>query len=338
MIYDNSIPMKILVTGSEGFIGSHLTEELVKLGYDVRAFIMYNSFNSNGWLNTIPSEIKKKIDFFYGDIRDSELVKNATRNCNVIFHLAALIGIPYSYIASRSYIETNVIGTLNLLNAIKDTNIHKFIHTSTSEVYGTAQYIPIDEKHPLNAQSPYAASKTAADQLVLSYTKSFKIPSIIIRPFNTFGPRQSLRAIIPTIITQLIQNSDQIKLGSLTPTRDFTYIEDTVDALILSLKSQFQYSEIFNLGTGYEISIKSLAELISKKMGKDTCVFDDDIRKRPINSEVERLISNNEKAINELSWNPKYVNENGFNLALDKTIKWFKDNKNLINYSSNYIR
>ncbi len=327
--------MKILVTGSEGFIGSHLTEKLLNLGYDVRAFILYNSFNSVGLLKDVNPKYKKKIEYFFGDIRDPLVVSKAVEDCDTIFHLASLIGIPYSYIAPGSYVATNINGTLNLLNSIKGKKI-KFIHTSTSEVYGTAQYQPINELHPLNAQSPYAASKIAADQLVLSYANTFNIPSITIRPFNTFGPRQSLRAVIPTIITQCLTNSKNIRLGSLSPKRDFTYIKDTVNGFIAGFNSNFKSGETFNLGTGTEISIGEIAKILIKKINPKLKINNDNIRKRPKKSEVMRLISDNHKAKKELKWKPKYINKK-LNEAFDETIQWYKGNE-LINLSnSDYI-
>lgn len=317
--------MKILVTGSEGFIGSHLTEKLLDLGYEVRAFVLYNSFNSRGWLNNIKIKNKKNIEFFFGDIRDPDLIVKALKDCKTVFHLASLIGIPYSYSAPSSYIETNVSGTLNILNALKEKNQTRIIHTSTSEVYGTAQYQPIDESHPLNAQSPYAASKIAADQLVASYAKSFETPSVIIRPFNTFGPRQSLRAVIPTIISQCINNRKSIKLGSLSPRRDFTYISDTVDGFIAAMNSDKKNAEVYNLGTNSDVSIGNLAEIIINKINPNLKIESDEIRERPNESEVMRLISDFSKAKKELKWKPKYVNEK-FNLGIDKTIEWLIKN------------
>ena len=327
--------MKILVTGSEGFIGSHLTEKLLKLGYDVKAFILYNSFNSVGWLKDINPKYKKKIEYFFGDIRDPLLVSEAIKDCETIFHLASLIGIPYSYIAPQSYIETNINGTLNLLNSIKEKKI-KFIHTSTSEVYGTAQYQPINEFHPLNAQSPYAASKISADQLVSAFSKSFNIPSITIRPFNTFGPRQSLRAVIPTIITQCFANTKKINLGSLNPKRDFTYINDTVDGFIAGLNSSITNGETYNLGTGTEISIHEIAKILIKKINPKLKINNDNNRIRPKKSEVMRLISDNQKAIKELNWKPKYINKK-LNDAFDETISWYKNNLSINTSKSDYI-
>lgn len=329
--------MKILITGSEGFIGSHLTENLLSRGYKIKAFILYNSFNSKGWLNEINRKYNKNIEFVFGDIRDPALVNNAVKDCDSIFHLASLIGIPYSYKAPFSYYDTNVKGTLNLLDSIKGKKIKKFIHTSTSEVYGTAQYQPIDEKHPLNAQSPYAASKIAADQLVSAYCNSFEIPAITIRPFNTFGPRQSFRAVVPTIISQsLFSKSNKIKLGSLNPTRDFTFIDDTVDGFIKGFKSNKKNGEIYNLGTGNEISIKELALKITNKINPKIKIVNENIRKRPKKSEVMQLISNYEKAKNDLKWQPKYINKR-FDEAIDKTIDWYRNrnllNKNIINYN-----
>jgi len=317
--------MKILVTGSEGFIGSHLTQKLLDLGHEVRAFVLYNSFNSKGWLSNIQIKNKRNIEFFFGDIRDPYLVTQAVKDCHTVFHLASLIGIPYSYLAPSSYIETNLTGTLNILNSIKESKHTRIIHTSTSEVYGTAQYQPIDETHPLNAQSPYAASKIAADQLVSSYSKSFETPSVIIRPFNTFGPRQSLRAVIPTIISQCLYSSKSIKLGSLSPKRDFTYVADTVDGFIAAMNSDKKNAEVYNLGTNSDISIGNLAKIIINKINPKLTIESDEIRERPDESEVMRLISDFSKAKNELKWKPKYTNQE-FNVAVDQTIEWFKNN------------
>ncbi|MDK2801637.1 MAG: hypothetical protein PWQ70_3256 [Clostridiales bacterium] len=312
--------MKILVTGSEGFIGSHLTEILVEKGYEVKAFVRYNFKNDWGWLEK--SKYLKEIEVYTGDIRDYDSVYDAMKDVEVVFHLAALIGIPYSYISPLAYIKTNTEGTYNVLEAARKLNIQRVIHTSTSEVYGTAQYVPIDEKHPYNPQSPYAASKAAADHLALSYYRSFDLPVTIIRPFNTFGPRQSARAIIPTIISQILSGKEQIKLGNLNPTRDLTYVKDTVNGFITVGLHEKTIGDVYNLGTGREISIGDLAKKIMKLIGKEVEIITDKERIRPEKSEVERLLSNPEKAMKLTGWKPQYTLEEG----LIETINWIKDN------------
>ena len=283
--------MRILVTGACGFIGSHLVEKLVKQNYNVKAFTFYNARGSNGWLDNVDKKIINDLEIVSGDVRDQEFVLNNSKKIDIVFHLAALIGIPYSYHASKSYIDTNINGTYNILNAAKINNISKTIITSTSEVYGTAQTVPITEKHRLNAQSPYAASKTAADQLSLSFFNSFQVPLTIIRPFNTYGPRQSARAVIPTIITQIKGGKNTIKLGSTHTTRDFSYVEDTVEGLILASKPNIALGKTLNLDSNFEISVLETAELISNIMGIDLSIDLDNQRKRPKNSEVFRLFS-----------------------------------------------
>lgn len=312
--------MKVLVTGSEGFIGSHLTEILVEKGYEVKAFVRYNFKNDWGWLEK--SKYLKEIEVYTGDIRDYDSVYDAMKDVEVVFHLAALIGIPYSYISPLAYIKTNTEGTYNVLEAARKLNIQRVIHTSTSEVYGTAQYVPIDEKHPYNPQSPYAASKAAADHLALSYYRSFDLPVTIIRPFNTFGPRQSARAIIPTIISQILSGKEQIKLGNLNPTRDLTYVKDTVNGFITVGLHEKTIGDVYNLGTGREISIGDLAKKIMKLIGKEVEIITDKERIRPEKSEVERLLSNPEKAMKLTGWKPQYTLEEG----LIETINWIKDN------------
>jgi len=326
--------MNILVTGSEGFIGSHLTEKLVKLGHKVKCTVLYNSFNDYGWLETIDKKVLKEIEICFGDIRDFSFVKKSMKNCEAVMHLAALIGIPYSYTSPKSYIDTNVIGTLNVLEAAKELNIKKIIHTSTSEVYGSAKFIPITEQHPLNGQSPYSASKIAADQLANSYHLSYGTPLIILRPFNTYGPRQSLRAIIPTIITQILNNSKKINLGSLKPTRDFSYVSDTVSAFVAALKSTNSLGETINIGSGTEISIKKLAELISKVVNKKIIIASEEKRKRPKKSEVSRLCCSNKKALKLLKWKPQYVGKKGMEIGIKETVEWFKKINNQKKYKS----
>lgn len=313
---------KILVTGSEGFIGSHLIEKLVEMGSDTKAFILYNSFNNWGWIDTLSNDIKKNVEVILGDIRDIDSVYKATENVDAVFHLASLIGIPYSYYAPSSYINTNIIGTLNILRACKEHNISKLIHTSTSETYGTAKYVPIDENHPLCGQSPYSASKIGADMLVESYYRSFDLPVVIVKPFNTYGPRQSARAIIPTVISQILSKEKKIKLGSLEPTRDMNYVKDTVNGFIKIMESDATVGETINIGTGKEISIGDLVRKIINIMNEDIEIILDKERLRPINSEVNRLCADNSKLKKLTSWQQQYSLEDG----LKETIEWIKNN------------
>jgi NAD dependent epimerase/dehydratase len=327
---------KILVSGADGFIGSHLVEALVDKGAHVRALVCYNSFNSYGWLDTLSEETLSKIEVVSGDIRDNIFISEITKGVDYVYHLAALIAIPYSYQAPKSYIDTNVNGTLNLLQAARENNVQKFIHTSTSEVYGSALYVPIDEKHPLQPQSPYSASKIAADQLALSYYYSFDLPVTIIRPFNTFGPRQSSRAVIPNIIAQLASGVKSVYLGSLSPTRDFLFVQDTVSGFIAAGEHQGLEGQTINLGTGQEISIGGLFDCICEVMEVyDATVVVEDLRIRPNKSEVQRLLANNQLAKILLHWNPKYCDANGFKKALKITTEWFCDSKNLARYKTN---
>ena len=326
---------KILVTGADGFIGSHLVEKLVKLGYSVKAFVHYNPNGSCGWLDKTSSDLLKEIEIFSGDIRDPNGVEKSLENCNIVFNLAALIGIPYSYHSPNTYLDTNVNGLLNILNNAKKNKISKIIHTSTSEVYGTAKKVPIPENHPLNAQSPYAATKIAADQLAMSFYKSFDTPVGIIRPFNTYGPRQSMRAVIPSIIVQILKNKKSIKLGELKPTRDFNFIDDTVAGFVSQLKSNNGIGEIINISSNFEISIGDTVNLISQLMKKEISVKKDKIRLRPKKSEVNRLIGDNRKAKKLLKWKPKYSNINGFKKGLEQTIDWFTNN--LSDYKNDYL-
>jgi NAD dependent epimerase/dehydratase len=325
---------KVLVTGADGFIGSHLVEALVHQGYYVKAFVLYNSFNSWGWLDKISPEVLKNVEIFSGDIRDPHGVKVAMKGCDFVLHLAALIAIPYSYHSPDTYIDTNVKGTLNLLQAARELGVEKFIHTSTSEVYGTARFVPITEEHPLQGQSPYSASKIGADQLAFSFYSSFDLPVIIARPFNTYGPRQSARAVIPTIITQLAKNQTEIKLGSITPTRDFNYVKDTVSGFIAALETKVGMGEVFNFGSNFEVSIGDTVKIISELMGREVKIITDDIRLRPDNSEVERLWADNSKAIKQLNWQPSYSGIEGFKRGLTETINWFNDETNLKSYKS----
>ena len=318
----------MLITGADGFIGSHLTEQLVKEGAKVKAFVYYNAFNSWGWLDTLPRSILTELEVFAGDVRDASCVESATKDSDVVFHLAALIGIPFSYDCPDSYLETNVKGTLNVLQAARKLRIEKLLVTSTSEVYGTALYAPIDEKHPLQAQSPYSATKIAADRLAESFHRSFGVPVVIVRPFNPYGPRQSARAIIPTIIVQLLSAPKEIRLGSLTPIRDFTYVKDTVNGFVELAKSDKSIGQEVNIATGQEISIGQLAkELIGQLSPKTTIACDED-RVRPPRSEVERLLGSNEKIRSLTNWKPQYDLSRG----LSETIAWFKDPANRSRY------
>ena len=325
--------MRVLVTGSDGFIGSHLVEELVRRGYDVRAFVMYNSFNSWGWLDKCAPDVKENFDVFQGDIRDPNGVRQAITGCEVVLHLAALIAIPFSYHSPDSYVDTNIKGTLNILQAAREKNV-RVIHTSTSEVYGTAEFVPITELHPLKGQSPYSATKIAADQLAFSFYSSFELPVTIIRPFNTYGPRQSSRAVIPTIISQIASGAGNIKLGSVHPTRDFNFVEDTVEGFIASMNSVDAYGEVINLGSNFEISIADTALMIANIMSKDVNVGTDDIRLRPEKSEVERLWADNKKAKSLLGWEPSFCGLDGLERGLKKTIKWFSEPENLSLYKT----
>ena len=325
---------KILVTGADGFIGSHLTESLVQNGYNVRAFIFYNSFNSWGWLDHSPPEIKNSLDVFAGDIRDPHGIKKAMEGCNIVFHLAALIAIPYSYHSPDTYVDTNIKGTLNIVQAARELKVDKVIHTSTSEVYGTACFVPISEKHPLQGQSPYSASKIGADQIAMSFYSSFDTPIAIIRPFNTYGPRQSARAVIPTIITQIANGKKCIKLGALTPTRDFNYIKDTVNGFIAVAKSDKSVGEVINIGSNYEISIGETAKIIAEVMGKSVELKTDTERLRPEKSEVDRLWADNSKAKELIGWKPLYGGRGGLREGIKETVDWFKNRNNLMLYKA----
>jgi dTDP-glucose 4,6-dehydratase len=325
--------VKILVTGADGFIGSHVVETLVKSGHEVRAFVLYNSFNSWGWLDESDKSIRDSIDIFAGDIRDPHGVDKAVEKQEVILNLAALIAIPYSYHSPDTYIDTNIKGTLNILQAARRHGVKRVVQTSTSEVYGTAQYIPIDEVHPLHPQSPYAATKVGADQLALSFHASFDVPVGILRPFNTYGPRQSARAVIPTIISQLA-NKSKVKLGSLSPTRDFSFVQDTANGFLAAAQSDAIVGQTINLGSGFEISIKETAETIAKLMNTKLELVDDEQRVRPENSEVERLHASIEKAKTLLGWQPELKGLAGFETGLKKTIEWFSNPKNLSRYKA----
>jgi NAD dependent epimerase/dehydratase len=325
---------KVLVTGADGFIGSHLTESLVKAGYSVRAFVMYNSFNSWGWLEQIPDEITNSIEIFAGDVRDPHGVDEAVRGCEAVLHLAALIAIPYSYHSPDTYVDTNIKGTLNILQASRRSGVKRIIHTSTSEVYGTARFVPITEEHPLRGQSPYSASKIGADQLAYSFYSSFGLPVVIARPFNTYGPRQSARAVIPTVITQIASGAEQLKLGVITPTRDFSFVQDTVDAFVATLRSDVGLGEVVNFGSNFEISITDVVRLIAEKMNATIDVISDTERMRPVNSEVERLWADNSKVRDLFGWSPKYAGRDGLARGLQETINWFTQPENLQYYKS----
>lgn len=323
---------KILITGADGFIGSHLTEDLVKSGHNVRALVLYNSFNSWGWLDQLARDIQENIEVISGDIRDPHGVKEAMQGCDLVMHLAALVAIPYSYHSPDSYVDTNIKGTLNVLQAARQLGTEKVIHTSTSEVYGTARYVPIDEEHPLQGQSPYAATKIGADQLAMAFYYSFQTPVAIIRPFNTFGPRQSARAVIPTVISQIASGQQTIKLGNINPTRDFNYITDTVRGFVLAAESDSTIGEVINIGSNYEVSIGQVVEYIAGLMHKEIVVQSDQKRVRPEKSEVERLWADNSKAKELLGWAPEFAGPEGFKRALSKTINWFTDPDNLRKY------
>ena len=321
---------KVLITGSDGFIGSHLVERLVEEGCKVKAFVYYNSFNSWGWLDTFQKDLLSKIEIFSGDVRDPNGVRESIKGIDVVFHLAALIGIPYSYHSPDSYVDTNIKGTLNILQAARDCNCEKILVTSTSEVYGTAKYVPINEDHPYQGQSPYSATKIGADRMAESFYRSFNLPITIVRPFNTYGPRQSARAIIPTIITQLLNGKKEIKLGSLYPTRDLTFVNDTVAGFVEIAKSDSTIGEEINIATQSEISIGDLANKLISIINPEAKIFEEQKRLRPKNSEVERLFGCNEKIKKLTKWEQKHSLDEG----LKKTIEWFKNSYNLKGYKA----
>jgi len=323
---------KVILTGSEGFIGSHLLRVLLEEPFKVRAVVYYNSFNSLGWLESMNKEGDDNIEIFMGDIRDPYGVRKAMEGCEAVLHLAALIGIPYSYHSPDSYVDTNIKGTLNVLQAARDLGVKRVIHTSTSEVYGTPQTVPIREDHPLQGQSPYSATKIGADQLALSFYHSFGLPVTILRPFNTYGPRQSARAVIPTIITQILKGKREIQLGSIHPTRDLVFVEDTVDGFLKALEASNIAGEVIQLGTGHEISIGDLANLIAELMEVKIRIREDAQRVRPKGSEVERLVADASKAKKLLGWEPKYAGREGLKKGLLKTIEWFRKPENLRHY------
>lgn len=313
---------KALVTGADGFIGSHLTEKLLKEGYNVKAFVFYNSFNSWGWLDTLPKETLSQIEIFQGDVRDPNGVRDAVKGMDEVFHLAALIAIPFSYHSPDSYVDTNIKGTLNVLQAARDADVQRLLVTSTSEVYGTAQFVPITEEHPYQGQSPYSATKIGADRMAESFYRSFEMPITIVRPFNTYGPRQSARAVIPTIITQLLSGKEEIELGSLTPTRDFNYVLDTVNGFYEIARSDRTIGEEINIATQNEVSIGQLAQELIDQINPSAKIVCDEQRQRPEKSEVGRLLGSNEKIMRLTDWKPQYTLEEG----LARTIEFFADN------------
>ena len=323
---------RILVTGADGFIGSHLTEELVRGGYKVRAFVLYNSLNSWGWLDRCAQDVKGNFEVFTGDIRDHNGVKEAMKGCDAVLHLAALIAIPYSYHSPDTYVDTNVKGTLNILQAARELNIRKVIHTSTSEVYGSARFVPITEDHPVLGQSPYSATKIGADQLAYSFYAAFGLPVIIVRPFNTYGPRQSTRAVIPAAISQIAAGRKQIRLGAMSPTRDFTYVADTVRGFVAALEADAALGEVINVGSNFEISIGDTVAMIARLMSADVTVLCESERLRPEKSEVERLWADNAKAARLLGWKPEYAGREGLERGLAETIEWFRIPSNLTSY------
>ncbi len=319
---------KVLVTGADGFIGSHLVEKLIDEGCQVKAFVYYNSFNSWGWLDSFPKEKLQQIEVFSGDIRDPHGVKNAMKDVEIVFHLAALIAIPYSYHSPDTYADTNIKGTLNIVQAAKELGIERILVTSTSEVYGTAKYVPIDEKHPRQGQSPYSATKIGADAMADSFYRSFNVPITIVRPFNTYGPRQSARAVIPTIITQLLYGKTEIKLGSLHPTRDLTFVKDTVNGFIEIAKSDITIGHEINIAMQEEITIGDLAQNIINQINPQASIISDEIRLRPEKSEVERLFGSNKKIMELTNWKPSYTLESG----IAESIQWFSNKENLSKY------
>jgi NAD dependent epimerase/dehydratase len=324
----------VLVTGADGFIGSHLTEHLVALGANVRAFVYYNSFNSWGWLDESDEHVKHSIDVFAGDIRDPHGVRTAMQGCDVVMHLAALIAIPYSYHSPDTYVDTNVKGTLNVVQAARELGVERVVHTSTSEVYGTARFVPITEEHPLQGQSPYAASKIGADQIATSFFLSFQTPVAVIRPFNTYGPRQSARAVIPTIVTQIASGARQIKLGAVHPTRDFNYVRDTVRGFVAVAEADAAVGQVVNIGSNYEISIGDTALAIARLMGRDVEFTSDEQRLRPAGSEVERLWADNTRARRLTGWTPEYGGIEGLERGLAETIAWFTEPAHLRRYKA----
>ncbi len=327
---------RVLVTGADGFIGSHLTEALVRAGIDVRAFILYNSFNSWGWLDTAAHDVRSSLDIFAGDVRDQGGVRAAMKGCDVVLHLAALISIPFSYHSPEAFVDTNIKGTLNVVQAARDLGISRVVVTSTSEVYGTARYVPINEEHPLKGQSPYSASKIGADQIALSFYYAFGTPVMVLRPFNTYGPRQSARAVIPTIATQILAGERRIKLGALHPTRDFSFVGDTVAAFARAAMADGVLGETVNVGSGFEISVGDTAALIAEAVGVSVEITTDEQRMRPAASEVERLFADADKARRLMNWTPRYGGRDGFLRGLKETVTWFADPENRSRYKHDH--
>tara|TARA_Y100000590_G_scaffold452997_1_gene597196 strand:- start:23498 stop:24505 length:1008 start_codon:yes stop_codon:yes gene_type:complete len=325
---------KVLVTGADGFIGSHLTELLVKSGYDVRAFVLYNSFNSWGWLDHAPKEITDNLDIFSGDIRDPHGVRQAMEGCDAVLHLAALIAIPYSYHSPDTYVDTNIKGTLNIVQAARDLGVERVVCTSTSEVYGTALFAPITEEHPMQPQSPYSATKIGADAIALSFYKSFDTPVSILRPFNTYGPRQSCRAVIPTIVAQIAAGKRTISLGALHPTRDFSFVTDTASGFIQALNCDALVGETVNIGSNFEISIGDLVQMIADVMGADITIECEKQRMRPDKSEVERLLADTQKAQKIMEWKPAYGGLDGLRRGITETAEWFQNPENIKLYKT----
>jgi dTDP-glucose 4,6-dehydratase len=324
----------VLVTGADGFIGSHLVEGLVRAGIPVRAFVFYNSFNSWGWLDDCAPDVRGRFDVFAGDVRDPHGVRAAMKDCEAVLHLAALIAIPYSYHSPDTYVDTNIKGTLNVVQAARELGLSRVVHTSTSEVYGTARFVPITEEHPLQGQSPYSASKIGADQIALSFHASFGTPVVVVRPFNTYGPRQSARAVIPSLISQIASGSRQVRVGAVHPTRDFSFVSDTVDGFIAALRADAVVGEVINLGSGFEISIGDTARAIAEVMGASIELVHDERRMRPERSEVERLCAGTEKAARLLKWSPGFGGLDGFKRGLARTVEWFEDPPNLARYKA----
>jgi len=325
---------KILITGADGFIGSHLTEALVRQGHDVRAFVLYNSFNSWGWLDSCASDVSGQFEVFAGDIRDPHGVRTAMQGCDTVMHLAALIAIPYSYHSPDTYVDTNIKGTLNIVQAARELEVKKVVNTSTSEVYGTAKFVPITEEHPLQGQSPYSATKIGADQIAMSFYNAFDTPVSTIRPFNTYGPRQSARAIIPTVIIQIANGKRKVKLGALHPTRDFNFVMDTVRGFISVAESEKSVGEVINIGSNFEISIADTVQLIAEIMGVEIEIETEQVRLRPEKSEVDRLWADNSKARNLTGWEPVYGGREGFKRGLVETVAWFTNPDNLKSYKA----
>lgn len=323
---------KILVTGADGFIGSHLVEELVRQGRSVRAFCCYNSFNSWGWLDTADQKIKDNIEVVLGDIRDRQCVTGAMRGCDSVLHLAALIAIPYSYSAAEAFVDVNVKGTLNVVEAARELGIKKVVHTSTSETYGSAQFVPITEEHPIVGQSPYAASKIGADQIALSYWRSFGTPVAVVRPFNTYGPRQSLRAVIPTVLTQLLDGAKSLKLGAISPRRDFNFVDDTVSGMIAIHDNDKSIGEVINIGSGYDVGIGEMVDICMEITGNEVPIETEEQRLRPDASEVERLLCANDKAFKILGWKPNYSGPDGLKKGLVLFAEWLSRPENRARY------